>query len=99
MGVWCPRPSQASSSPQAQLGLGVRACGGHGLLLAMASCPLSSSLLPFPPPSATFPRSRFAWRGRADGATTGRFMACSWPPPDVVSLEGGGRTASSSPLW
>ncbi|KAL5217681.1 hypothetical protein ABZP36_018365 [Zizania latifolia] len=45
---------------------------------------LSSSLLPFPPPAAALPRARFAWRDQACGATTGRFMACSSPPPDVV---------------
>ncbi|KAL5208938.1 hypothetical protein ABZP36_004561 [Zizania latifolia] len=53
---------------------------------------LSSSLLPFPPPSATFPRARPAGRGRA-GATTGRFMACSSPPPDVVVTRERGKNA------
>uniref|UniRef100_J3LKR3 Uroporphyrinogen-III synthase n=1 Tax=Oryza brachyantha TaxID=4533 RepID=J3LKR3_ORYBR len=52
----------------------------------------SSSLLPFPAPSATFPRARHA-AGRGRAGATGRFMACSSPPPDVVVTRERGKNA------
>lgn len=54
----------------------------------------SSHLLPFSRPPATFPRARHAGGGRGRAGATGRFMACSSPPPpDVVVTRERGKNA------
>ncbi|EAZ25856.1 hypothetical protein OsJ_09696 [Oryza sativa Japonica Group] len=54
----------------------------------------SSHLLPFSRPPATFPRARHAGGGRGRAGATGRFIACSSPPPpDVVVTRERGKNA------